>query len=722
MSGTAVATKPAASAPIKTPSSGGVATATPMARSAGSGRAAAGLKMILGQRDVLFAIGIILLLAVLVLPVPTEVVDVGLALSITLSVLVLMVAIWLDKPLDFSSFPTVLLVTTMLRLGLELATTRLILSNGHKGLGAAGSVIQGFASFAVGGDFVIGVVVFAILTVVNFMVITKGAGRIAEVSARFNLDAMPGKQMAIDADLSAGMITDKEARRRRQELEDESSFFGAMDGASKFVRGDAVAGIVITLVNVIGGIVMGTLRHGLAVGQAATFYTTLTIGDGLVSQIPALVISLGAGLLVTKGGTRGSTDRAFVMQLGAQSKPLYLASGMAGLFAIVPGMPFMPFMLLSVTAGGAGYFVGRMAGKKTEDDKAQAALEPASAEEPINELMRVDELRVELGMGLVSMTNGHEGGLTEKIRKLRRAFALDFGFVLPSVRIKDNIDLQSSEYSLQVQGVEVARESMMIGCLLAFSPAGQPLHVQGTDALEPSFKIPARWIEPRYRDVALQQGLTVVDIETVLTTHLSEIARANMASMLSYSATQKLLDGLGPENQKLVSDLVPAIVPMTTVQKVLANLLNERVSIRHLTLILEAMHEAAGFTRNISLITEHVRARLALQICKALQGEDGFVAVLLLSSTWEREVNEAIVTDGDQRSFVLAPSRTQALVQAIREKISLLSARGEWPAILTSAEARPFVRALVERINPTIAVISHAEVHQRTKLRTLDQI
>ncbi len=690
-----------------------------------SARWLARLRQALGHQDLLFAVGIVALVAVLVLPMPTWLVDIGLATSITLSVLILMVAIWIEKPLDFSAFPTVLLVATLLRLALNLATVRLILAGGHKGLGAAGAVIHGFASFVVGGDFVIGVVVFAILVIINFMVVTKGAGRIAEVAARFSLDAMPGKQMAIDADLSAGMITDEQARGRRKELEEESSFFGAMDGASKFVRGDAIAAIIVTLVNAIGGIVIGTLRHGLDISHAATLYTTLTVGDGIVSQIPALIVSLGAGMLVSKGSVRGSTHRTFVAQLGGHSKPLFLASGLAALFAVLPGLPLVPFAILSLAGGGGAIFV-----RRAEQRLAQAAAVAARSEEnvggpkdePLPDLMKVDEIRIELGLGLVSLTTASDGGLTEKIRKLRRAIALDYGFVLPSVRIRDNVDLGAGEYALQVLGVEIARETMMIGRLLAFSPGGHAIRIDGVEAIEPSFRIPARWIEPRQRVDAGREGLTVVDIETVLTTHLSETAKAHMSQLMSYGATQKLLDGLGSENQKLVQDLVPTVVPLTTVQKVLANLLAERVSIRHLTLILESIHEAAGFTRNVRLISEHVRGRLALQICRSLQGADGMVAVVPLSPDWDREISQAIVSDGDQRSFALAPSRTQDFVQAVRTRLAAASAQGAWPAILTSAEARPFVRGLVERINGTVAVISHTEVHPRCKLRMLEPI
>ncbi|MXP65557.1 flagellar biosynthesis protein FlhA [Roseomonas sp. M0104] len=675
----------------------------------------------LGHQDLLFAAGLVVLLSVLVLPMPSWLVDLGLATSITLSVLILMVAIWIERPLDFSAFPTVLLVATMLRLALNLATTRLILADGHRGLDAAGSVIHGFASFVVGGDFVIGVIVFAILVIVNFIVVTKGAGRIAEVAARFSLDAMPGKQMAIDADLAAGSIDDAEAKRRRRELEDENGFFGAMDGASKFVRGDAVASIIVTVVNVLGGIVVGTLRHDLSLANAAANYVTLAVGDGIVSQIPGLIVSIGAGMLVSKGNVRGSTDKALIGQLGAQAKPLYLAAGLAGLFAVLPGLPFLPFMALGAAAAGAGWLASRGARRAATDADAAPAEAPPR-EETMAELIRVDDVRLELGMGLVSLTAGRQGGLSEKIKKLRRAFGLEFGFVLPAVRIKDNMDLGSGEYSVQVQGVEVARETLMLGRLLAFAPGGQEIAVPGVDTQEPSFHIKARWIEPALRETAMAQGLTVVDIETVLTTHLSEVLKGYMAQLQTYAATQKLLDGLEKEHQRLIGDLIPAVLPLATVQKVLAALLAERISIRNLPLILEALHEAAGFTRNVSLLAEHVRQRLSLQICRGLTQEDGYITALLLSPEWEQEVGGAILEEGDQRSFAMAPSRVQELVSATRARIAEAAARGDWPAVLTSAVARPFVRHLVERINPTIAVISHAEVHQRAKLRTVGQI
>ncbi|MFC3126124.1 flagellar biosynthesis protein FlhA [Pseudoroseomonas globiformis] len=676
-----------------------------------------------GHQDLLFAAAMVVLLAVLVLPMPSWLVDLGLATSITLSVLILMVAIWIEKPLDFSAFPTVLLVATLLRLALNLATTRLILANGHQGPDAAGSVIHGFAVFVVGGDFIIGVIVFTILIIVNFIVVTKGAGRIAEVAARFNLDAMPGKQMAIDADLAAGTIDDAEAKRRRREIEDENGFFGAMDGASKFVRGDAVAAIIVTVVNVLGGIIVGTLRHGMGLGDAAENYVTLAIGDGIVSQIPGLIVSIGAGMLVSKGNVRGSTDKALIGQLAAQPKPLFLAAGLSCLFAVMPGLPFMPFMVLGMLAAAGGWLAQRSQARTAAAAEAgPEAVDTAPREETMAELIRVDDVRLELGMGLVSLTASRQGGLSEKIKKLRRAFGLEFGFVLPAVRIKDNMDLASGEYSVQVQGVEVARETLVLGRLLAFAPAGQEIGVPGIDTQEPSFHIKARWIEPALREMAMAQGLTVVDAETVLTTHLSEVLKGYMAQLQGYAATQKLIDGLEKDHQRLVSDLVPAVLPLATVQKVLASLLAERISIRNLPLILEALHEAAGFTRNVSLLAEHVRQRLSLQICRGLTQEDGYVTALLLSPDWEREVGASILEEGDQRSFTMAPSKIQELVTVTRARIAEAAARGDWPAVLTSAGARPFVRQLVERINPTIAVISHAEVHQRVKLRTVGQI
>ena len=504
--------------------------------------------------DVGLALGMIALLAVLVVPLPTVLLDVGLALSITASILVLMVAMFLQRPLDFTSFPTLLLLTTLLRLSLNVATTRLILSHGHEGPAAAGHVVQAFGGFLMGGDVVIGVILFAILLVVNFMVITKGSGRIAEVAARFSLDAMPGKQMAIDADLSSGLIDEHTARTRRKELEEESGFYGAMDGAAKFVRGDAIAGLLITVINIFGGLTIGLLRHGMPFADAAATFTTLTVGDGLVSQIPALLVSTAAGIVVTKGGVEGAADAALVRQLGGSPKPLALAGGVSAVMALMPGLPALPFLVIAGLAGAAAWF--RYNNPPADPNLPPAP--PAASEPPITEALRIDIIRLELGYGLLALAGGDAPRLTEQIKGLRRSIAAEMGFVLPPVRIQDNLQLEADSYSIRVKEIEAAKGGLRPTMLLAMDPQGGVPDLPGERTTEPAFGLPALWIEASRRDEAQFRGCTVVDPASVLTTYLTEVIRETMAELLSYAETAKLLADLPREQQKLVSDLVPA--------------------------------------------------------------------------------------------------------------------------------------------------------------------
>ena len=591
--------------------------------------------------DVGLAFGVVVLLSVLILPLPTILLDLGLALSITASVLVLMVALFLHRPLDFTSFPTLLLLTTLLRLSLNVATTRLILSHGHEGPSAAGHVVAAFGGFLMGGDVVIGLILFSILLVVNFMVITKGSGRIAEVAARFSLDAMPGKQMAIDADLSAGLIDEKAARTRRKELEEESGFYGAMDGAAKFVRGDAIAGLIITVVNILGGLAIGLLRHGMGFGDAATSFTTLTVGDGLVSQIPALLVSTAAGIVVTKGGTEGSADVALLRQLGGNTKPLAMAAGAAGVLALMPGLPTLPFLALAGLSGGAAW----LRFQSPLQAEAEAAPTPAvSADPPISDALRIDLIRLELGYGLLNLAGGDAPRLTEQIKGLRRSIAAELGFVLPPVRIQDNMQLQPLQYAIRVKEIEVGGAELRPTKLLAMDPSGKNPDLVGERTTEPAFGLPAIWIGPELKEEALFRGLTVVDPPSVLTTHLTELVRESMAELLSYAETQKLLDEMPREQQKLVSDLIPSQITVGGVQRVLQMLLAERVSIRDLPTVLEGIQEAcAGGARAIPSIVGHVRARLARQISDSHRGPGGYVALVTLSPAWEEVFAESLV-------------------------------------------------------------------------------
>ncbi len=673
-----------------------------------------------GNRDIGFAIAVTLILAVLFVPLPAAVLDFGLAVSLSVSVLVLMVALWIPKPLEFNSFPTLLLVVTMLRLSLNVASTRLILSEGHTGPSAAGGVIEGFSRFIVSGNFIIGIVVFAILVVINFVVITKGSTRIAEVSARFSLDSMPGKQMAIDADLGAGLIDEEQARTRRKEIEDESGFFGAMDGASKFVRGDAVAGIIITLINVIGGILIGVAQHGLSLSEAAGFYTVLTIGDGLVSQVPALIVSLAAGLIVTKGGTEGAANEAVLGQLSKFPKALFMASVLLFGIGLLPGFPSLIFTALAAIMTFLGVMVMRQAETaRASADRAEAAkqrAEAAAPEDTIKDTLKLDGLRLELGQALVPLISNSDAALAGKIKSLRNLFARQFGFVLPSVRIKDEPMLPAQTYAITVQGVEVARGEIRPNGLMVVNPGECGL--SGERGKDPTFGLEALWVDAETGARAEAMGLTVVDPESVIITHLTEVVKEHLPELMTYGATQSLIEGLDREYQKLVSD-IPGNAPMVLVQHVLQTLLAERVSVRNLPLIVESIAEAKRTTSSVTQITEAVRRRLSNQICKSLVDDNGFISVISMSPAWEKEFLEALRVNGDERNFVMSPQRVQEFVLQARREIQKFAEQDQWPALLVSPEVRSFVRSMLERVSPMTVVLSHNEIHRKTALRTV---
>lgn len=678
--------------------------------------------------DIALALGVMIILVVLILPMPAMMLDLFLAISIIFSVLILMTGLFIQKPLEFSSFPTVLLIATMLRLALNLASTRLILANGHEGTHAAGEVIQAFGNFVMGGNFVIGLIVFAILVIVNFVVITKGSGRIAEVAARFTLDAMPGKQMAIDADLSAGLIDEATARRRRRELEDESSFFGAMDGASKFVRGDAIAGLLITFINIIGGIIIGVAQMDLSFSQAATSYTLLTVGDGLVSQIPALIVSTAAGLLVSKAGVAGSADKALGQQLSGYPKALGMSSFVMVTLAMLPGIPMLPFLSL---AGLAGYLAYRsskaqtVAAEEVRIAEVAAAEPPPPSEPPVTESLKMDELRIELGYALLSLINGQSGEgdqLTEQIKALRRQLAADLGFVMPPVRILDNIQLGANDYVIKVKEVPAGNGQLFPSHYMVMDPSGGQVKLPGTHTTEPTFGLPATWVEGQYREDAALRGYTVVDPATVLATHLTETIRGNVSELLTYADVQKLLKEITGEQAKLVEDIVPGQITVSGIQRVLQALLAERISIRDLGTILEGIAEATGFTRNPATIAEHVRSRLARQITAANQAPGGYLPLIALTPQWEQAFIEAIVGEGEERSLAMAPSKLQDFVRLVRDAFEHAAQLGEVPVLLTSPQTRPFVRSIVERFRAHTTVMSQNEVHARARLKTVGTV
>ncbi len=686
-----------------------------------------GIAGLLRRGDLTLALGVMIILMVLILPLPAVLLDIFLALSIVFSVLILMTALFIKTPLEFSAFPTVLLIATMLRLALNLASTRLILAHGHEGTDAAGHVIEAFGNFVMSGNFVIGIIVFGILVIVNFVVITKGSGRIAEVAARFTLDAMPGKQMAIDADLSAGLISEDEARKRRKTLEEESAFYGAMDGASKFVRGDAIAGILITFINIVGGIIIGVAQMGLTIAEAGHSYTLLTVGDGLVSQIPALIVSTAAGLLVSKAGVSGSADRALIEQLSGYPKALGMSSFVMAALALLPGMPAIPFLALSAGTGFLAWNIDRKRRLATQRAETAAERKVADApprEAPITDSLKLDELKIELGYALVPLINGAEGAdrLTEQIKALRRQLASDLGFIMPSVRLVDSVQLGANDYVVKVREIDAGRGTVHPRMMMVMDPAGAQIALPGTHTTEPTFGLPATWIEPNLRSEAEAMGYTVVDPATVISTHLTELIKANVADLLSYADVQKLLTELSAEQRKLVEDIVPSRISVSGIQRVLQRLLAERVSIRDLGTILEGIAEAVGFTQSVQGIAEHVRGRLARQLCSANTAAGGYLPMVTLSPIWEQAFADALVGTGDERHLAMAPSKLSSFVTGVRDAFEDAARQGEIPVLLTSPSIRPYVRSIVERFRAHTTVMSQNEVHPRARLKTVASV
>ena len=680
----------------------------------------------LKRSDLGLAVGIMMILVVLILPLPPWLLDVSLAFSLSFSILILMTAVFIQKPLEFSSFPAILLITTMMRLALNLASTRLILSRGNEGTAASGYVIQAFGKLIMQGNFVIGLIVFAILVIVNFIVITKGSGRIAEVAARFTLDAMPGKQMAVDADLSSGLINENEARARRKRLEEESNFFGSMDGASKFVRGDAIAGLMIVAINVVGGIIIAVAQKGMSFIDATQTFTLLSVGDGLVSQMPALIVSTAAGLMVSKAGVDGSTDKALITQLSFYPQALGMVSLVMGIVSVLPGMPTVVFAGLSAGIGALAWFAFKRKDKVRVDEMAKVEKERVEAtpkEEPISTALALDLLRIELGYGLLPLINDVKGHrITDQIKALRRQLAQEMGFVMPSVRILDNMQLGANEYCIRVKEVEAGRGELFPGSFLVMDPKGAPIDLPGTHTTEPAFGLPATWVSQALREEASFRGLTVVDPGTVLTTHLTEVLKTHMSELLSYAETKKLLDELSPEHKKLVEGLIPSQISANGVQRVLQTLLSERVSIRDLPTIMEGIAEAVGHTKNALYITEHVRARLARQLCHQHLSPGGYLPLVALSPAWEQAFAESIVGQGEDRQLAMAPSQLQLFIQSMRERFDDAGQKGDVPVLLTSPQVRPFVRSIIERFRPQTVVMSQNEIHASVRLRTLGQV
>jgi flagellar biosynthesis protein FlhA len=673
------------------------------------------------NRDFYFATAVVIIIAFFFLPIPSILIDFGLALSIALAVSILMLSLWTQKPLEFSSFPTILLVATILRLALNIASTRLILSHGAEGITAAGYIIGGFSKLVMGGDFAIGIIVFIILVTVNFLVITKGATRIAEVGARFTLDAIPGKQMAIDADLSAGMIDDKEARRRRRELEEESAFFGAMDGASKFVRGDAIAGIIILCVNIFGGMMLGIFRYNMPFSQAADVFTKLSVGEGLVAQIPALIVSLGAGLLVSKGGVRGSAEQAIIGQFTRYPRALMVAAGLLFTLALMPGLPFTPFAAL----GGILVLGARFVPKpEFAEEVPVAAVEAApDQKEAMKEYLRTPEMELCFGRQLAAKLVLDHDALAVRVTKLRRKFAKEYGFIVPEIKLSDSVSTPPRGYEIKIHGTVVGRGDLRPGEVLVVTGDGPAPAYPGDEVQEPAFGLKAYWIAETFQSQLKSEGFVPVDGLSVLLTHLSEVVRNNLSQLLSYKDMRSLMDRLEPEYKKLVEDLCPAQISFPGLQSVLKLLLAERVSIRNLHLVLEAIAEIAPHVRRAEQVAEHVRIKLSQQICGDIS-QDGVLKVLRLGSRWDLAFHQSLKRDprGEVTEFDLDPRLLEEFSTEAGAVIRAKMAAGHRFAILTASDSRPYVRMIIERLFPTLPVLSHAEVARGVQVSSLGSV
>ena len=679
----------------------------------------------LEQSDILTAIGVIGILLLMILPLPTILLDILLSLSFTISLMIILTSLYLKNPLEFSTYPALLLMTTLFRLSLNIASTRLILLHGNEGPAAAGQVIKSFGLFVVGGNYLVGFIIFVILVVINFVVITKGSGRIAEVAARFTLDAMPGKQMSIDADLNAGLIDEKEAKQRRTRIAREAEFYGAMDGASKFVRGEAVAGMIIILINIGGGFIIGVFQQNLPLLTAAQTYTILTIGDALVSQIPALINSTAAGLIVSRAASEQSMGKELSQQFKVQPQVIALSSGILFSLGLIPGLPHIPFILLSVATGFLAHFISqeqkKQAKKKMEESQKAAAVPPAP--EQVETLLSLDRLELEVGYGLIPLVDEEQNGdLLNRIRSIRRQFATELGIVVPPLRVRDNLQLKPGEYRILIQGNEVAKGEMMPGYVMALNPGEVKRTIEGIPTQEPVFQLPALWIQEKRKDEAQFAGYTVVDISTIIATNLTEVIRSHADELLSRQDVQKLLDRLAQNYPKVVEELVPNILPLGLTQKVLQSLLRERVSIRDLLTIMETMADSISMTKDPDIITEYVRQRLARSIVKQYETPEGLLPLITIDQKIEEILRNGI-QKADQGSYLsLEPNLAQKILISINQTLERIAQANYQPIILCSPTIRRHLKKLLERFLPQVVVLSHNELTTQAKIQSLGTV
>jgi flagellar biosynthesis protein FlhA len=662
--------------------------------------------------EIMTVIGVVTILVVMIIPLPSIILDFLLAMNITIAITILLIAMYTLKPLDFFVFPPLLLVTTLFRLSLNVASTRLILLHGNEGALAAGRVIKSFGSFVVGGNYVVGMIVFIILVIVNFVVITKGATRIAEVAARFTLDGMPGKQMSIDADLNAGIIDEDEAKERRITITREAEFHGSMDGAAKFVRGDAIAGIIITVINIIGGFVIGVLQKNMSILNAAQNYTLLTVGDGLVSQIPALIISTAAGIVVSRAASEGTMGKDFGKQFSNYPKAIYLSALTVFFFGLIPGLPHIPFIMLSVIIGISVYVFGKKEEKLKDEDvevKKKEAIDEGP--EPVEHLLVIDPLELEVGYGLIALVDREQGGkFLDRVRSIRRQFAVEMGMVIPPIHIRDNLQLNSSEYQIMLKGVKIAGAELMVNHHLAMDPGDAARKIEGIETKEPAFNIPAVWIPEARKEEAKLAGYTVVDDATIMATHLTEVLRKHASELLGRQEVQSLLDNLSKTYPKAVEELVPNLLSLGAVQKVLQNLLKERISIRDLLTIVETLADYAPLTKDSDLLTEYVRNKMSRSFVSPHIGEDGYLKLITMSQDVEEILLKGIQNTEHGSYLSVDPKIADSIISSIKMEAEKAMSINIQPILLTTPIIRRHLRKMIEYFVPSLMVLSQSEL------------
>ena len=668
--------------------------------------------------NLIVAAVVMMIIGIMILPMPTFLMDVFLVMNITGALVILFVSMYVTKPLQFSVFPSVLLIITLFRLSLNVGTTRLILGSGY-----AGEIIESFGSFVAGGNYVVGIVIFLVLVLINFVVITKGAGRIAEVSARFTLDAMPGKQMAIDADLNAGLIDDVEAKERREIISQEASFHGAMDGASKFVRGDAVAGLIMTGINIVGGLLIGVVQMGMTFSTAAQKFTLLTIGDGLVAQLPALIISTAAGIIVTRAAGNSDFGEDIKSQIANQPRAVIVSSGVLGILGLVPGLPFLPFAIMATVVAISGFLSKNALEKKLELDIEDNEEEELIDEEKIESFLHPDPFEIEIGYGLIPLVDANQGGnLLDRISTIRKSLAIELGMLIPPIRIRDNIQLDSKKYIFKIHGVEIVSGDVMIDYYMVLNP-GEDSNITGVDTIEPTFGLPAKWCTEEQKEIAEASGYTTVEPPAVIATHLMEVLRTHAHKLLDRQETQKILDHLKETHSAVVEGLIPDILPLGTVNQVLKNLLKEGIPIRNIVIILETLADNAAITKDPDILTEYVRMALAATITESFKNDNNEVFVSTLDPSLEDHISN-LMKEGSlsQQNLGFAPNQVEKLFKSISDNIGDMVGNGAKPTLLVSPQIRKQLKRFVEPVMPELSVLSYSELNPDTNLRSVGSV